>query len=188
MPIPQATRRWIALIALGVLAGAICWLMAIQAFMVLLHSFGTWQRPGIARVTILRIDQDDQNMFTNYIQVKEGEKDRTLCMLKEESEDAKVGDEIWILDNYYATPLRPAQFRLTPQRLLVEYPQPLLLLTLLGIWRIRRAQVRELKQPPSQERRRLTDDFHARAHRFASTDAPSDVQDPPSGPNPPKDL
>jgi len=126
-------------------------------------------------------------MFTNYLLVKEGEKERTLCMLKEECEEVKEGDEIWILDNYYATPLRPAQFRLSPQRLLVEYPQPLLLLTLLGIWRIRRAQAKALKQPPIQERRLLTDDFHARAHRFASADAPSPSQNQPPDQDLPKD-
>ena len=174
MQISRVTWRWSALVGLWVLVGAICWLMAIQIFMVLLHSSGMWQRPGIACVTILEIDKDPQNIFTDDLLVQRGEKARAICMLKEECEDANVGDEIWILDNYYATPLRPSQFRLTLWRLLVEYPEPLLFLALLGIWRVRRAQAKAkaLLEVPSRTCTTLQDDFHSRARRFAASKEP----------------
>lgn len=172
MPISRATWRWTALIGLWTVVAAICWLMAIQVFMVLLHSFGTWQAPGIARVKILRIDQDDNSAFTDYVLAQQGEQERTLCMLKAESGELRPDEDVWILDNYYATPLRPAQFRLTPWRLLVEYPQPLLILALLGIWRIRKAQAKALQVIQEQPRKTFQDDFHARARRFGGPQDP----------------
>ena len=97
-------------------------------------------------------------------------------MLKGERARLKAGDEIWILDNYYVTPTRPAQFRLTPWRILLEYPEPLALLALLGIRRLRRAQararIREAQEDAARPRTLLLDDFHARAERFKAPKDP----------------
>jgi len=172
MSISQATWRWTALIGLWAAVCAIGWLMAIQAFMVLLHSLGTWHRPGITQVQVLRVDQDENSSFTDYVLVKVGEEERTLCMLKKEAAELRADEEVWVLNNYYATPLRPAQFRLTPLRLLVEYPEPLLILALLGIWRVRRAQARAAKIVSNQPRKPLQDDFHMRAQRFGAPKPP----------------
>jgi len=174
MTIPRSTWRWTALIGLWILAGAICWLVAIQIFIALVSPFGTWQRPGIARVTILRVDQDEQSSFTDNVLVKEGEAERTLCMLKGECGQLKPEDEIWVLNNYYSTPLRPTQFRLTPVRLLVEYPEPLLLLALWLIWHIRRSQARAkvLEEMQTGTRVPFRDDFHSRSERFAASKEP----------------
>lgn len=162
---------WGALAGLWMIVGVIVWLVVIQASLVLLTPFGTWQKPGIARVTVKWIDRDPQSAFTDNVVVEEGGEERSLSMLKAERAGLRIGDEIWILDNYYVTATRPAQFRLTPWRLLLEYPEPLLILALLGIWRLRRAQarakVREAREDLARPRTILRDDFHARAQRFA---------------------
>ena len=90
---------------------------------------------------------------------------------KAECRDLKPGDEIWVLDNYYATPVRPEQFRLSLRRLLVEYPEPLLLLFLVGIWRVRKALAKAQRDlpPPTVL---FKDDFHRRAERFDPSKAP----------------
>lgn len=167
MRISRNAWHWTALIGLWGVVGAVGWLMAIQVFMVLIHSAGQWQMPGIARVEVLRVDRDEESTFTDNLLVRRGGQERSLVLLKRECEDTQAGDVIWLLDNYYATPLRPPQFRLTPFRLLVEYPEPLLLLALLGIWRIRRAQEKDRERPQPPPRITLKDDFHARAQRFA---------------------
>ncbi len=164
--------RWGALAGLWTIAGLIAWLMSIQIFLVLVTPFGTWQRPDIARVTVTWIERDPQSTFTDNILVTQGGAERSLSMLKAERAGLSVGDEIWILDNYYVTATRPAQFRLTPLRLLLEYPEPLLLLALLAIWRLRRAQVREVQEDPARKRTVLRDDFHERAQRFKEPQAP----------------
>jgi hypothetical protein len=174
MQISRATWRWTALIGLWALVGAVGWLMAIQAFMVLIHASGRWQVPGIARVEVLHIERDEDSTFTDNLVVRRGGRERSLVLLKRECEDVQAGDVIWLLDNYYATPLRPAQFRLTPFRFLVEYPEPLLILALIGIWRIRRAQKRDQEKPPTTPKITLKDDFHARAQRFSVKPPESD--------------
>jgi len=168
MAVSRSTWRWVALTGLWTLVGLICWIMAIQIFIVLVTPFGTWQRPGIAKVTVTWIDRDPQSQYTdNVVAMQEG-KERSLSMLKAELKGLSIDDEIWILDNYYATATRPAQFRLTPTRLILEYPEPLLILALWGIWRIRRAQAKAAKVDPNRKRTVLRDDFHTRAQRFAA--------------------
>ncbi len=177
MAITRKTWRWGALAGLWALVGLILWLMVIQAFLVLVTPFGTWQRPGIARVKVKWIDRDPQSTFTDNVVVDIEGEERSLSMLKAERTELTVGEEIWILDNYYVTTTRPAQFRLTPWRLLLEYPEPLLLLALFGIWRLRRALARDAQEDPARPRTVLRDDFHARAQRFAKPREPG-----PGGP------
>lgn len=172
MAISRKAWRWGALGGLWALVGLIVWLMAIQMFLVVLTPFGTWQWPGISRVTVKWIDRDPQSTFTDNVVVAQGDEERNLSMLKVERADLGIGDEIWILENYYVTATRPAQFRLTPIRLLLEYPEPLLILALFGIWRLRRAQSREVKEDPARERILLRDDFHERAQRFKTPTDP----------------
>jgi len=167
MTITKTAWRWTALIGLWTIVGAICWLMAVQIFMILISPDGQWQRPRISHVTITSVDRDSQDSFTDNVKAKQGDKERSLCMLKTETKGIGEGDEIWLLENYFYTSLRPPQFRLTPIRLLVEYPMPLVLLSLFGIWRIRKAQVREDRKPPSQPRTVFKDEFYAKAQRFA---------------------
>ena len=169
MAISRSTWRWVMLTGLWTLVGLILWLMAVQAFLVLVTPFGTWQRPGIARVTVKWVERDPESAFTDHVVVAEGEGVRTLSMLKAERAELAAGETIWILDNYYVTATRPAQFRLTLLRLLLEYPEPLLILALVAVGRLRRAQVREkaVEQDPARPRTVIRDDFHQRALRFA---------------------
>lgn len=162
----------IVLAGLWVVVALVVWLMAVQAFL-LMSPFGKWQRPGIASVTVLEVYRDPQNNFTDSVIVlREGRK-RTLTMLKKEAAELEPLDQIWVLDNYFYTPIRPPQFRLSPARLLLEYPQPLLLLALLAIQRLRAAAARAARARqeavPAIPRTVLRDDFHARAQRFAAS-------------------
>ncbi len=170
MAIPGKVWRWGALGGLWTLVGVIVWLVVIQVILIFFSPFGTWQRPGIARVRVIAVEKDPLSLFTDNIQVLQGGAKRSLNMLKTERVQLRVGDEIWILDNYYMTGTRPGQFRLTPWRLLLEYPEPLLILALLAIWRLRRAQAearaREAQEDLTRPRTVLVDDFHARAERF----------------------
>lgn len=156
-----------ALIGLWTVVGLIVWLVAIQVFLVLVTPFGSWQRPGIAKVTVKWIDRDPQSQYADNIVVMQGGEERSLSMLKTERAELSLEDEIWILDNYYVTATRPAQFRLTPTRLILEYPEPLLILALICIWRLRRGLARDAKEDPARPRTVLRDDFHSRAQRFA---------------------
>ena len=124
MAIPGKVWRWGALGGLWTLVGVIVWLVVIQVILIFFSPFGTWQRPGIARVRVIAVEKDPLSLFTDNIQVLQGGAKRSLNMLKTERVQLRVGDEIWILDNYYMTGTRPGQFRLTPWRLLLEYPEP----------------------------------------------------------------
>ena len=162
----KTTLRWTLLIALGAMAGLIAWLMAVQLALVMLTPFGTWQKPGIAKVRVVDVYRDAESQFTDFVTVTRDGEERNLIMLKGECAKLKADEEIWILDNYYVTTTRPAQFRLTPVRLLLEYPEPLLILALLGIWRLRKALAKAALPDPNRKRTVLVDDFHTRSQRF----------------------
>jgi hypothetical protein len=168
MALSRNAWRWTALTGLWTVVGLILWLMAIQIFLILVTPFGTWQKPGISQVTVKWIDRDPQSTFTDNVIVDHEGEERSLCMLKAERAGLTIGEAVWILDNYYVTTTRPAQFRLTPWRLVLEYPAPLLILCLFGIWRIRRRMAREVKEDPNRPRTVFRDEFHARAQRFAA--------------------
>lgn len=175
MKISRSLWHGTALLGLGVVVGLVGFLMTVQALLVALAP-GTWHWPAISKVTIQEIDQDPQSNFTD-IRVKVGEAERTISLRKEERAALSLDDEVWILDNYFVSRMRPPQFLLTPQRLLLEFPEPLLLLALLGIWRVRKAQAKAKarEQAPDRTRTVIRDDFHTRAQRFA---APKDPENP----------
>jgi len=176
MTISGKAWRWGGLGALWTLVGLIAWLVVIQVIIVFFSPFGTWQRPGVARVRVVAVEKDPMSLFTDSVHVLQGGARRSLTMLKAERARLKAGDEVWILENYYVTPTRPAQFRLTPWRILLEYPEPLAVLALLGIRRLRRAQEqarrREAQEDAARPRTLLVDDFHARAERFKAPKDP----------------
>ena len=120
--------------------------------------------PPRAQVDAKDLEQDDPDEF----------EDRAIALMKSERTGLNVGDTFWVLDNYYRSPLRPPQFRLTPVRLLVEFPEPLLVLALLAILRLRKARARAAKALAEAPRERivLKDDFHTRADRFADPKDP----------------
>ena len=175
MRIPPIAWRWTALVALGTVVGAGLWVMVIQGLLVLFSPVGAWQLPRIAKVTVVRLDKDPEKNFTDRLVVRQGDRERDLEMLKEEQAGLHPGDELWILDNYFYTSLRPAQFRLTPLRLALEYPLPLMLLAAWGFIRILRSGFGKPPPPvldPDKPRIRLQDDFHRRAERFSPAPPP----------------
>lgn len=174
MAISRATWRWTALAGLWTFVGLAAWLLAIQLFLILVTPFGAWQRPAIYQVTVKWIDRDPQSTFTDNVGAERDGEERGLSMLKADRAELSIGKDVWILDNYYVTSTRPAQFRLTFGRLLLEYPQPLMILACIAIWRIRKAQARDAKEDPARVRVVLKDDFHARAQRFAAKDEGKD--------------
>lgn len=174
MSLTPRTWRWIGLAALWLLVAAVAWLMAVQAFLVVMAPVGHWQRPGLGRAMVVDKDRDPESVFTDPVVLRRGGRVQEVRMLKAEAKALQREDELWVLDNYFASPLRPEVFHLTPLRLLLEYPLPLLLGALWGIRRLRRAQARAaaVEADPARPRRVLTDDFHSRADRFGAKPAP----------------
>lgn len=168
MRVSPKTWRGIGLAALGLLVAAVVWLMAVQAFLVVMAPVGHWQRPGIGRAMVVSKDSDPDSVFTDPVVLRREGRVQEARMLKAEAKALQREDELWVLDNYFVSPLRPEVFHLTPLRLLLEYPLPLLLGALWGIRRIRRDQARAaaVEADPARPRRVLTDDFHTRANRF----------------------
>lgn len=168
---PTSRLRHLAVIsALWLFVAGLAWIRLVQIFIAALAPLGTWQRPAIYRVTITSVERDADSLFTDHVMAMQGRKERYLQLLKTECKRLQVDDEVWILDNYYAIASRPPQYRLTPQRLLVEYPEPLLLLALFGIRRLQKKHRREVQretEDPTRKRTVLKDDFHLRAQRFA---------------------
>lgn len=156
---------------LGLVVGACAYILLLQVLL-LFVPLGSWQRPGISRVTVLQVESDPQNLSMDPVKVRQGEQERWFMMLKAEAAELEPDETIWVLNNIHPTPMRPAQFRLTLRRLLLEYPEPLLILALWGIRRLRRAQVKAEAEAQPKVRRVITDDFHARAQRFASAPVP----------------
>ena len=159
--------RWSALAGTWLLVGVVLWIVMVQVFLLAMNPFCHLQRPTAARVMVKSVDRDPNNQITDYVTVKQGEDERVLRMLKGEAADLHEYDEIWILNAWYSDGLRPSQYRLTPHRLLFEYPIVLLLPAALVLWRLRKARQREEAMPPPPIRRTFTDDFHLRAQRFA---------------------
>ncbi len=162
--------RWSALVALWGVVLAVVWVGLVQTFLLVMNPFCRWQGPGAAHVKVVRVDRDPQSQIADIVTVKEGDRDRELTMLKAEAAELVPGDEIWVLDNYVADGLRPNQFRLTPLRILLEYPFLLLLPVGWALWRLRRIRIQAEAAAPPPVRRTFTDDFHLRAQRFAKPD------------------
>ncbi|HEX9081781.1 MAG TPA: hypothetical protein VF768_05850 [Holophagaceae bacterium] len=176
----RPAARWSALVALWGLVLAVLWVGLVQVFLLVMNPFCRWQGPGVAHVKVVRVDPDPQSQIADLVTVKEGDRTRDLTMLKAEASRLEPDDEIWVLDNYVADGLRPNQFRLTPLRVLLEYPFLLLLPVGWALWHLRRIRIQAEAEPPPPVRRVFTDDFHLRAQRFAK---PAEG----SGDTPPKD-
>jgi hypothetical protein len=171
--------RWSALAGLWALVAMVLWILLVQVFLLVMNPFCHLQRPGATRFMVKSIDRDPNSQLTDYVTVKEDEDEKVLRMLKAEAAELKEFDEVWILDAWYSDGLRPTQYRLTPQRLLLEYPVLLLLPAAWALWRLRQARQQAQAQPPPPVRRTFTDDFHLRAQRFAQP-GPAKQEDPPN--------
>jgi hypothetical protein len=163
--------RGSALLILWGTVGAVLWIAVVQVFLLVMNPFCHLQRPEISHLEVVSVDRNPDSQITDYVTAKRGDDKRVLSMSKSEAAELKADDEVWILDAWYADGLRPAQFRLTPLRVLLEYPILLLLPAALGLWWVRRARARAEAEPPPPVRRVFTDDFHLRAERFAKREA-----------------
>ena len=161
--------RWTALTFLWGLVGAVLWLTAVQLFLVALNPFCHLQRPRVAHLSIVSVDRNQDSAITDYVSAKQGDRNRVLTLSKAEAAELQPEEEAWILDAWYEDGLRPTQFRLSPQRILLEYPWLLLLPAAFGLWRVRKARVLAEAEPLPPVRRTFTDDFHLRAQRFANS-------------------
>jgi hypothetical protein len=170
-PLSRPALRWTALIGLWALVGAVAWILAVQVFLIVLNPFCHVQRPGVAWMTVRSVDRDPDSQLTDFVTARQGDAEQVLRMAKAEAAELRVDDEVWILDAWYADGLRPTQFRLTPLRLLLEYPALLLLPAAWALWRVRRARQVAEAAPPPPVRRTFTDDFHLRAQRFAKPES-----------------
>lgn len=166
-PLARPAVRWPTLIALWALVGAVLWIVLVQAFLLALNPFCHFQRPSVARVQVKSVDRDPDSQITDFVSVRQGDSDRVLRLLKAEAAELHEYDEAWILGAWYADSLRPTEYRLTPQRVLLEYPMLLLLPAAWLLWRVRKARQVAEAAPPPPVRRTFTDDFHLKAQRFA---------------------
>jgi hypothetical protein len=163
--------RWTILLGTWGLVGAVVWIVTVQIFLLALNPFCHVQRPGVSRLEVVSVDRNTDSQITDFVTAKQGDETRVLTLSKTEAGELHANDEVWILDAWYADSLRPTQFRLTPQRILLEYPAILLLPAAWVLWRVRKARQRADAAPPPPVRRTFTDDFHLRAQRFAKEEA-----------------
>lgn len=164
--------RWSGLIALWGLVTLIGFLMLVQAMLVVFAPFGNWQRPRVAKVEVTLVDRDEEGRITGKVWAREDGTGRTLRLTREEAASLSPEESVWILENYFAGGARPDQFLLTPVRLLMEYPEPLLLLALWAARRLHRRQRQAEKEVPDIPRKVWKDEFHTKAERFAPHDEP----------------
>ncbi len=161
-------RRILALGLLYLLGVTLLWLMAVKVFLMLLLSGSSWRWPRVYAVTVQRVVPDPESHFSDQVLALRGERLQWLRMPKQEAEALEPEARIWVLDNYHVTLVRPDQFRLTPLRLALEFPPPLLLALAYVILRIHRSPWAKAPRPeelPAGPRRLLRDDFHLRALR-----------------------
>ena len=188
MALSRPALRWSALVGLWTVVGAVLWITAVQFFLLALNPFCHLQRPGIAQVVVVSVDKDPNSQLTDFVTARQGDQERVLTMPKAEAGDLHPDDAFTVLDAWYADGLRPTQFRLTLERLLLEYPALLLLPAAWGLWWVRKARQKADAAPPPPVLRVFTDDFHLRAQRFdkgadsAGAGSPG-VADKPSPPS-----
>ena len=159
--------RWVAILGLGAWVAAGAWLVAVQVMLAVWDPMGTWQLPRISKVTITLVARDEDKKITGEVLALEGGKSLYLLFSKQEAAELDVDDDVWVLHNYRLKGNRPGHFRLTPLRLLLEYPEPWMALALWGIWVLRKRQIRAAREIPNIERKVWRDDFHERSKRFA---------------------
>ena len=177
MTISSNTWRWAAITGLWAMVAGIGFVVLVQGMLVFFAPFGAWQMPGITKVEITNIERDEQGRITGRVLARQGERDRILILAKEECLKIEAEEEVWVLENYFTKGARPDQFLLTPQRLLMEYPEPLILLALWGIRRLRRAQFKAAKEIPTQPRAVWRDEFHLKAGRFSETEETEETKE-----------
>lgn len=158
---------WVILGALGVGIAAGAWVVAVQLMLAVWDPMGAWQLPRITHVTILQVSRDQDKKLTGEVLVQAGDRTPHYVFAKEEAAELEADDDVWVLHNYRIHGNRPGHFRLTPLRLLLEYPEPWMLLAGWGIWILRRWQRRAAKAALPLERKVWRDDFHQRSERFA---------------------
>lgn len=150
--------------ALGAVIALTGWTAAVQAIHMGLSFQATWQLPRIHRVEVLALDRDPEQKFLERVKLRDREGFdlgwRTFS--KGEAAELQRGDEVWVLDNFFLTPLRPEVYRLSALRLLLEFPHPVLALALLALRALRRRPAPP-EPEPATPRRVLVDDFAARA-------------------------
>lgn len=169
MKLPPGAWRWTALAALWAWVVLSAWIIVVQLLFVCFEPKGHWQKPRIAKVAVTRVLRDQEGKLTGQVIVTEDDQEREMLLLPEECFRLTPGEEVWILDHYWADGIRPNQYRATPWRLMLEYPEPLMLLAALGIVILRRRQKAEAKaaaEAPNPNRKVWKDEFHTRAERF----------------------
>jgi hypothetical protein len=166
---PRVPLRWTALTGLGILACFLGFLTAIQVLLVVLPPGAIWQKPRVYKVTVKSFDPDPRSEYTAVFVSDEQDKERVLNLPQAERIRLAVDEDLWVLDVPFRSRLRPPQYRVTPLRFVLEFPEPFLALVLLLLWRVRRTQVRLAREEREAPRIRtvVRDDFHARAQRFA---------------------
>ncbi len=172
------------LVLLWGLVAAVVWIMSVQLFLLLLNPFCHAQRPEAFEALVHSVDHDPNSQITDFVTVKRGEAERVLRVSKSEAASLQPDEEVWLLGAWYEDNLRPTHFRLTPLRILLEYPFLLLLPAAWGLWGIRRARQQAEAAPLPPVRRTFTDDFHLRAQRFAQPGSPEGPEGGASAPPP----
>lgn len=141
--------------------------IATKGFVMLFAVKKQWQMPAIASVEFIRAEENPVYPASDKVFALRGGKEHELVMLREDYEDLRQGDTFLILDNYFVTPGRPAQYRLSPMRLILEYPEPLFFLCLFFLWRMYRRRLGMAEDAaeaaPMGPMQLLKDDFHQRA-------------------------
>jgi hypothetical protein len=171
MQLSRQTIRFATLTGLWGLVGAVLWIVTVHVFLLVMNPFCRLERPRIARMEVVSVYRNRESQITDYVTAKQGNETRMLTMSKAEAAELRADDEVWILDAWYSDGMRPTQFRLTPLRILLEYPALLLLPAAFGLWRVRKARQKADAEPPPPVRYTFTDDFHLRAQRFAKPEA-----------------
>lgn len=154
-----------AALGTGVVVGL--WLTVVQVSLALWDPLGAWQAPGISHVTVTLVSRDQDHKLSGEVLVKEGGKTRELLFSVAEAAELEPDDEVWVLHNFRIHGNRPGHFLLTPSRLVLEYPEPWILLALWGISRLRKRQLRVAQEAPPRERTVWRDEFHQRSERFS---------------------
>lgn len=168
-PLPTGAWRWAAMAALACFLAAGAFVVMVQAMLTLWDPLGAWQRPRVFQASVVKVLHDDEGRITGEVLAQEGGQDRRLRFAKEEAATLEEDEDLWLLQHYRIGGNRPGHFRLTPLRVVVEYPEPWMALALWALLRLRRRQLQAAKAAEPRERKVWKDDFHQRSDRFSPT-------------------
>lgn len=171
----QQSWPWVVMAALGAWIVAGTWLVAVQIMLTMWDPMGHWQMPGVSRVTVTHIGRDQDQKLTGAVWVMKAGKSQEYQFSKREAADLEVDEDVWVLAGLRTQGNRPGHFRLTPTRLLLEYPQPTILLAIWGLLALRKRQKRLARAAPKVVRKVWRDDFHQRSERF---EPPKETKEP----------